>query len=206
MPVAYVSAATILNSSNSELELMAQYSAKELANAFRTVRGNTLQIAREIPEEKYDFVAAPGVRSVSQLLRHVAYIDLLYYDFHRDRKIATLQGYDFGALMARTGAEEAKALDKAGIVALLEQRGQAFAVWEESLSDDFLNETFADPMGQNPKSRLENLMGAKEHEMHHRGQLMLIQRLIGLTPHLTRQREERARARASAGSATAGSR
>jgi uncharacterized damage-inducible protein DinB len=47
-------------------------------------------------------------------------------------------------------------------------------------------------------------MGAKEHEMHHRGQLMLIQRLIGITPHLTRQREERARARAAA--ATAASR
>ena len=180
---------------------MAQYGAKELANSFRTVRGNTLQIAREIPEEQYDFVAAPGVRSVSQLLRHIAYIDILYYDFHRDKRIETLKGFDFGALIARSAAEEAKPIDKAGIIALLEQRGQAFASWEESLSADFLDETFTDPMGQNPKTRLENLMGAKEHEMHHRGQLMLIQRLIGITPHLTRQREERARARAAAAAA-----
>ena len=185
---------------------MAQYGAKELANAFRTVRGNTLQIAREIPEDKYNFVAAPGVRSVGQLLRHIAYIDLLHYDFHRDRRITTLQGYDFGALIARSNVEEAKPLDKAGLISLLEQRGQAFAAWEESLSDEFLGETFTDPMGQNPKTRLENLMGAKEHEMHHRGQLMLIQRLIGITPHLTRQREERARARAAAAAATAASR
>jgi hypothetical protein len=28
--------------------------------------------------------------------------------------------------------------------------------------------------------------------MHHRGQLMLIERLIGIVPHLTRQREARA--------------
>jgi uncharacterized damage-inducible protein DinB len=35
------------------------------------------------------------------------------------------------------------------------------------------------------------LLGAKEHEMHHRGQLMLIQRMIGLVPHLTRQMQER---------------
>jgi uncharacterized damage-inducible protein DinB len=177
---------------------MAQYGAKELANSFRTVRGNTLQIAREIPEEHYGFVAAAGVRSVSQLLRHIAYIDILYYDFHRDKRIETLKGFDFGALIARSTVEEAKPLDKEGIIALLEQRGQAFASWEESLSADFLGETFTDPMGQNPKTRLENLMGAKEHEMHHRGQLMLIQRLIGITPHLTRQREERARARAAA--------
>ena len=124
---------------------MAQYGAKELANAFRTVRGNTLQIAREIPDDKYDFVAAPGVRSVSQMLRHIAYIDLLYYDFHRDRRITTLQGYDFGALIGRSHAEEAKPLDKNGIIALLEERGERFASWEESLTSDFLGETFTDP-------------------------------------------------------------
>jgi hypothetical protein len=27
--------------------------------------------------------------------------------------------------------------------------------------------------------------------MHHRGQLMLVQRMLGITPHLTRQMEER---------------
>lgn len=183
---------------------MAQYGAKELANSFRTVRGNTLQIAREIPEDSYDFVAAPGVRSVSQLLRHIAYADILYYDFHRDKRIETLKGYDFGAIIGRSSGEEAKQLNKDAIVTLLEERGKAFSGWEESLSAEFLAETFTDPMGQNPKTRLEHLMGAKEHEMHHRGQLMLIQRLIGLTPHLTRQREERARARAAA--ATAASR
>jgi uncharacterized damage-inducible protein DinB len=35
------------------------------------------------------------------------------------------------------------------------------------------------------------LLGAKEHEMHHRGQLMLIERMLGIVPHLTRQMEER---------------
>jgi len=31
----------------------------------------------------------------------------------------------------------------------------------------------------------------KEHEMHHRGQLMLMQRLIGHTTHLTREMQAR---------------
>jgi uncharacterized damage-inducible protein DinB len=30
--------------------------------------------------------------------------------------------------------------------------------------------------------------------MHHRGQLMLIQRQLGITPHLTKQTEERIKA------------
>jgi uncharacterized damage-inducible protein DinB len=33
------------------------------------------------------------------------------------------------------------------------------------------------------------LLGPKEHEMHHRGQLMLIQRLLGQVPELTRRRQ-----------------
>lgn len=181
---------------------MAVYGATELANAFRTVRKNTIQIAQDIPEDKYDFVAAPGFMSVGTLLRHIAFETMLHYDFHRDKRVTTLAGYDFGALIGRTkAAEEAAPRDKAGIIALLEREGDAFASWLASLSDDFLAETFTDPMGQNPKTRLENLMGAKEHEMHHRGQLMLIERMLGVTPHLTRQREERARARAAAGKA-----
>jgi uncharacterized damage-inducible protein DinB len=34
-------------------------------------------------------------------------------------------------------------------------------------------------------------MSIKEHEMHHRGQLMMIERILGIVPHLTRQMEER---------------
>jgi uncharacterized damage-inducible protein DinB len=41
------------------------------------------------------------------------------------------------------------------------------------------------------KTRFEMLMGVKEHEMHHRAQLMLIERMLGIVPHLTRQMQER---------------
>jgi uncharacterized damage-inducible protein DinB len=177
---------------------MAEYGAKDIASAFRTVRKNTLQIAEEIPEDKYDFVAAPGVRSVSQLLRHIAFANLLHYDFHRDKKISTLVGYDFGAIMGRMNGEAAKARTKSEIVALLKDEGEKFAQWIESLPPSLLAETYTDPTGQNPKTRFENLLSVKEHEMHHRGQLMLMQRMIGITPHLTRQMEERMRARAQA--------
>ncbi len=36
---------------------MTYYGGKELAAAFRTVRNNTIKIAEEIPEDKYDFQA-----------------------------------------------------------------------------------------------------------------------------------------------------
>jgi uncharacterized damage-inducible protein DinB len=50
------------------------------------------------------------------------------------------------------------------------------------------------------KTRFEMLLGAKEHEMHHRAKLMLIQRLLGIVPHLTKRRMERQTA-AAAGAA-----
>ena len=176
---------------------MVSYGAAELAKAYRTVRRNTLQVARDIPEDKYDFRAAPDTRSVRELLGHIAFITLLHYDFHRDRRLTTLAGYDFPAFMARSNGEAGKARTKAQLIELLETEGEKFAAWMESLDDKFLNETYTDPMGQNARTRFEHLLSAKEHEMHHRGQLMLIQRMIGVTPHLTREMQER-RARAAA--------
>jgi uncharacterized damage-inducible protein DinB len=174
---------------------MLVYGPTQLANAFRTVRRNTVQIANEIPEDKYDYVPAPGTRSVSELLRHIAFAPAFQEDVHRIKRLSTLQGYDFSALSRDTQAREREPRSKAEIIELLETRGEEFASWLASLSPEFLGETVTDPAGQNPRSRLEMLMAAKEHEMHHRGQLMLIERMVGVVPHLTRQRLERMRAR-----------
>ena len=40
---------------------MTYYGGKELAAAFRTVRDNTIKIAEEIPENKYNFKPAPDM-------------------------------------------------------------------------------------------------------------------------------------------------
>lgn len=177
---------------------MSSYGAKEMAAAFRLVRKNTVQVARDIPEDKYDFAAAPGVRTVRSLMAHIAFAPSLHEDLHRVHHVSTLQGYDFVGIMTRNGAEEGKPRTKAEVLALLESEGERFAAWLETLSPAFLDETYTDPTGQNPKTRFEGLLSAKEHEMHHRAQLMLVERLLGITPHLTRQMQERMAARAAA--------
>jgi uncharacterized damage-inducible protein DinB len=82
---------------------------------------------------------------------------------------------------------------KAEVVALLETEGETFASYLAELPDAFLAEmvTMMPGRDQDAKSRFEMLLGVKEHEMHHRGQLMLLERMIGIVPHLTRQMEER---------------
>jgi uncharacterized damage-inducible protein DinB len=176
---------------------MTAYGAPQLASSFRTVRNNTIQIAEDIPEDKYSFVAAPGTQSVGWLLSHIAFGPKFYQDIHKNG-ITTFQGFDFPAAFVPIRALEDKPRSKAEIVGLLKSEGEKFASWLDGLTPEFLAETYTDHAGQNPTSRLTSLHSPKEHEMHHRGQLMLIQRMLGIVPHLTRAREERQRQAAAA--------
>jgi uncharacterized damage-inducible protein DinB len=168
------------------------YDAKDLAQAFRTVRKNTIQIAEEIPEDKYDFRPAEGARSVAETLKHIAVSTAWPIRLHGERHTELKPGM-FPEVMAAFAAAEAKLHTKADILKALHDNGEEYATFVEGLSDEVLAETVTFPpqMNQAPKTRWEGLLSPKEHEMHHRGQLMLIERMLGITPHLTRQMQER---------------
>jgi len=171
---------------------MTYYGAKDIAAAFRTVRGNTIHIANEIPEDQYGFKPSKESRSIGQTLVHIALGPGFQYHIHSS-KIGDLKLVNFPEMMQKVTAEEAKPRNKAETIAFLKSEGDKFASFVESLSDSFLAEQVAMPPGATPatKSRFEMLFSPKEHEMHHRGQLMTMQRMIGLEPHLTRQMKER---------------
>jgi uncharacterized damage-inducible protein DinB len=172
---------------------MTYYSGPDLARSFRTVRRNTLQIAQEIPESQYDFRVAPETRSVSETLIHIASQPRWHQRLHGVDKKTHLSFEDFHAYMKEVSEYAATIQDRAAILRALEQDGEEFASWLETLSDAALGEMVGFAPGSTPasKSRFEMLLGAKEHEMHHRAQLMVVQRMIGIVPHLTRARQQR---------------
>jgi uncharacterized damage-inducible protein DinB len=172
---------------------MTYYGAKELAESFRTVRNNTVQIAEDIPEDKYGFKAAPDLRTVEKLFTHIALSSTFQYQVHGVDRRTTMEGFDFPALMQQLMAEEAKPRTKAEVIALLKERGEQWAGFVAGLSEDFLGQSISMPPGGTPPSRtrFDMILSVKEHEMHHRGQLMVIERLVGVVPHLTRQMQER---------------
>ena len=170
---------------------MTAYSGKELANAFRTVRKNTVQVAEDIPESRYGHVAAPECKSVGRMLTHIAVAQGFWDEIHRKQRRTTMQGIDFVAMGERAEANESKPRSKAEIIELLRTDGEQFAAWLETLTPEFLAEMVTEGDGKTARSRFESLLGVKEHEMHHRAQLMLIERQLGIVPHLTRQRQER---------------
>jgi uncharacterized damage-inducible protein DinB len=178
---------------------MNYYAAKEMAESFRTVRKNTLIIAQDIPQEKYAFRAAPEARSVGELLAHIAQAHGFQYQVHAVERRTTLEGFDFPAMMKRFAAEEKEPRSKDQILEMLRSSGEKWAGFVEGLSEEFLAERVQMTPGMTPpsKCRFEMILSVKEHEMHHRGQLMLIERLVGIVPHMTREMQSRLAAAAA---------
>jgi len=172
---------------------MTYYGGAELARSFRTVRKNTIQIAEEVPEEKYGFRVAEGCRTVGETLVHIAVTTRVPEQIHIIEHRSTLVGFDFFALMGKLQAEVKTPRTKAEILDLLRSEGEKYGKILEGASEAFLAEKvqYPEPMEPRVKSRFEMMSAPKEHEMHHRGQLMLIERMLGITPHLTRQTQER---------------
>lgn len=169
------------------------YSAKDFAAAFRTVRKNTLVVARDIPADQYGFRATPDTRTVGETLAHVCANTRWVHRVHGVDKKTFMSLEDFGKYIGDAHAYAATLTAPEQIVKALEHDGEAFATWLGSLSEAALAETvgFPPPLDPPKKTRFEMLLGVKEHEMHHRAQLMLVERMLGIVPHLTRQRQAR---------------
>jgi len=101
-----------------------------------------------------------------------------------------MEGFDFREFFAGVPTNEKSAPPKADIVAALQDGGDRWCDWVERLPEaqavEFVTRGGAGP---GDKSRFEMLIGSKEHEIHHRAQLMVIERLLGIVPHLTRNRQ-----------------
>src|SRR5258705_5591385 len=117
---------------------MTYYGGKELAAAFRTVRKNTIQIAQDIPEDKYDFKPAPDSRSVRQTLAHIATLTTFPMMLHGER--IPIVKIDFAEYMQKVGAEEARPRTKAELVSLLQEYGARLAAMLESLQEPYFTE------------------------------------------------------------------
>lgn len=168
---------------------MNYYGGQNMANSWRTVRNNTLQIAEEIPADKYDFRASGDTMTVAELLSHMATNTLWGVQVHFVEKKSEIGMQEFGQFSAMAREAAGKLTTKDLIVAALKTNGEELARGLEATSDAALAEVVTLPGGD--KTRFEMLLGLKEHEMHHRGQLMVIERLLGIVPHMTRARQER---------------
>lgn len=174
---------------------MTYYGASDLARSFRVVRKNTLAVAEDIPEDQYDFRPTPECRSVREILAHIAVSSQRSHRGHAVQKIATFVGIDWPTYIRERQEQEQQLAgsSKAQLIEFLRTDGEAWGAYLDTVPEEELAVLipFSPPAEPPVKSRFEMLLSAKEHEMHHRGQLMVFERLLGLVPHLTRQRQAR---------------
>ena len=168
---------------------MNPYGPQQLADALRTVRKNTILVAEDIPEESYGYRVTPDSRSVAETLLHIAAAPQLDYFVHGNERVSAIEDFSlFGKLLKEAPIHEKLPYSKAQIVNLLRAEGEKWAEFVERIPQSQAEELVAMPNGAPSKSRFEMLQGTKEHEMHHRAQLMVVERLLGVVPHLTRNR------------------
>lgn len=164
------------------------YGPKQLVDSIRTVRRNTIQIAEDIHEKDYGFRASPDSRSVAETLVHIAFVPQADRKLHGEQRISTFVGLNFAEFLKQSEAEEKRPRSKNEIVNLLRTEGERWCDWLATFPEEVLAEQVGMP-GGGSKSRFEILLSTKEHEMHHRAQLMVMERMLGIVPHLTRNRQ-----------------
>jgi uncharacterized damage-inducible protein DinB len=168
---------------------MNPYGPQQLASAIRTVRKNTIIVAEDIPEESYGYRVTADSRSVAETLLHIASAPQIDYYAHGSERISSIEDFQlFGTILKEGPIHEKLPYSKAQIIDLLRTDGEKWAEFVERIPQSQADELVTMPNGAPSKSRFEMLQGTKEHEMHHRAQLMVVERLLGVVPHLTRNR------------------
>src|SRR4029453_3253428 len=98
---------------------MTYYGAKEIAEGFRTVRKNTIQVAEDIPEEKCSYRPTPDTMSVGEMLAHLATTPHWAQQCFYVEKKTNVVMEDFGRWMGEATGKSKALTSKAAIVEAL---------------------------------------------------------------------------------------
>lgn len=164
---------------------MTLYGPKQLADSIRAVRRNTVSVAEDVHEDDYLFRPTADSRSVAEILTHIAFFSNFDYLVHEEEHVTTMEAFDSGKFLRDSAFQEKRLHSKSTLIKLLRDSGESWAEWVAFLPEPFLAEEVAQRNGTS-KTRFEMILGTKEHEMHHLGQLTLIERMLGIVPHITR--------------------
>ena len=151
----------------------------DLLRAVDTARGRTARLAALIPESALDWAPAPGAYTCADIVRHLAATERYMFV-----EIAV------GGASRYPGHDRRLAYGKEGVLAYLDTLHEQSMILLRTLDEDALERRVTTPTGaQIPTWRWLQLM--TEHESHHRGQLYLMLRLLGVeTPPLFGLTEE----------------
>ncbi len=136
----------------------------EMKSAYTSVKTNLLKLAEKVPEADYSFKASPDIRSIGELLQHIAQAQVNYC----------------GRVSGKTTPPDFGSKSKADIVSALKASfDNCDAAWD-SLTDANLSETAG--QGRMAGTKFGMLIRNVVHDNEEYGYLSVYLRLKGIVP------------------------
>jgi uncharacterized damage-inducible protein DinB len=157
-------------------------SAEALIALWKETRAGLISEVELIPEDQFAFKATPATRSVCELLQHVIQSQKFLVG-EVCRPDTNLMRQSFAAHLKEYAVGVTDVTDKKGLVDLLKSSMDAAEDSIRSFADQ-LDDTMTRFDGK-PATKVAFLTFANSHEMYHRGQLTVYERLLSIEPALT---------------------
>jgi len=148
---------------------------------WRDVRSGFTREVEQIPAEQFSFRASPETRTVAELTQHVIEAQKFLVG-EICRANSNLLRQSFADHIKEHASDVSSITDKEGLLKLL---GSSMDQADASLrASDQIDDSIIGLDGK-PKRKAEFLNFVISHEMYHRGQLTVYERLLGIEPQLT---------------------
>jgi uncharacterized damage-inducible protein DinB len=150
---------------------------------WKDVREGLIAEAGHIPAEHYPFCATPETRSVAAIIQHIIETQKVIVG-EVCRPDTNLMRQPFPAAIQQYAPEVGSVSDKEGLLGLLNDSGKWADQIIRSFGEDALQQSMKRFDGvEMAKMNMLNFMIS--HEMYHRGQITVYERLLGIEPALT---------------------
>jgi uncharacterized damage-inducible protein DinB len=158
-------------------------SIDRLIESWSEVRAGLIKEVSQVPEGQFSFRATPETRSVAELLQHIVEAQKMLVG-EACRAETNLMRQSFADHIKEYAPEVAAVRDKNGLLELLRSSMETSEASIRSCGDG-LQQTMQ-RFDRKEVSKSDFLNFAIAHEMYHRGQLTVYERLLGVEPALTK--------------------
>lgn len=155
-----------------------------LVETWKDFRKGLIAEVEQIPEDKFDFRATPETRSIAELLQHIVEVQKMVIG-EAGRADGNMRRQSFADHIKEYAPGVNTITNKNGLLELLRSSMEVCEANIRSIND-LMQGTIGGIDGK-PTPKLKAVNFAISHEMYHRGQLTVYERLINLEPALTRQ-------------------
>jgi uncharacterized damage-inducible protein DinB len=159
-----------------------------LIATWNDVREGLIAEVSKIPAAQFDFKATPETRSVAELVQHIIGTQAVLVG-EMCRPDTNLMRAPFPELINKYASEVVSTTDKDGLLKLLASSQEAAVGKIRAFGEEPLHEQTRRFDGK-VTSKIGFLHFSYSHEMYHRGQLTVYERLMNIEPALTTRMKE----------------